>query len=391
MDKNTQDAKTVILSRLSTDGDFPATANTVTMVTNLASSGNASFSDLANAILRDYGLTQKILRVINTIAYACYNQITTISRAVALMGFEKVRSVATSLMLFDRLRRHQKADELRELINMSFYSAVLARRIAQDTGFADAEEAFISGLFHKIGRMLVAMYLPDKYEQIKSSKETNEDAASRMVLGTSYEDLGTAVATELHFPERITRSMTDRARLGSKPADEEKLACVAALSNGITGILAGKLDQGEKRKGIDRLFGSYKGHIILKGKVDELITSSLGEMQGYATVLDMSLRSSPFVRGLDAWKPAPRASRQGADLRDSSPENFMPCRSHLSSINSFLWLQDLNVTSKLRDVSVMRTQGATVHTVNLLSWIWKCRLLPRKIFYNSQNLYFHPW
>jgi hypothetical protein len=89
--------------------------------------------------------------------------VTTISRAVLLLGFERVRSVASGLVLFEHLQTQAKTPALVETLNMSFYSAVLGRPIAEGTRLVDAEEAFISALFHHLGRILAALYCPMKW------------------------------------------------------------------------------------------------------------------------------------------------------------------------------------------------------------------------------------
>ena len=167
-------------------GDFPAMANTVGQISELTSSEATSTSVLAESVLQDYGLAQKLLRLVNTAAFAQRGQVTTISRAVLLLGFERVRSVATGLILFEHLQAQAKTADLVDTLNMSFYSAILGRTIADGTSFADPEEAFISALFHNLGRMLVALYPPDELALIKASEEQDRDAAVQSVLGQSY-------------------------------------------------------------------------------------------------------------------------------------------------------------------------------------------------------------
>jgi len=146
-----------ILARMRERGDFPAMAKTVGEISKLTSSEATSTSALAETVLQDYGLAQKLLRLVNTVAFAQRGQVTTISRAVLLLGFERVRNVATGLILFEHLQAHAKAPDLVDTLNMSFYSAILGRAIADGTSFADPEEAFISALFHNLGRILVAI------------------------------------------------------------------------------------------------------------------------------------------------------------------------------------------------------------------------------------------
>ena len=132
-------------------GDFPAMANTVGQISMLTSSEETSASQLAEAVLQDYGLAQKLLRLVNTAAFAQRGEVTTISRAVLLLGFERVRSVATGLLLFEHLQARARTSDLVDTLNMSFFSAILGRTIADKTGLADPEEAFISALFHNLG------------------------------------------------------------------------------------------------------------------------------------------------------------------------------------------------------------------------------------------------
>ena len=78
----TSPAVELILARLRESGDFPAMAKTVGTVSALTSSEDTSISALADTVLQDYGLAQKLLRLVNTLAYAQHGQVTTVSRAV---------------------------------------------------------------------------------------------------------------------------------------------------------------------------------------------------------------------------------------------------------------------------------------------------------------------
>ena len=143
-------------------------ARTVGLIGSLTSSEATSSGVLADTILQDYGLTQKVLRLVNTAAFAQYDEVTTITRAVLLMGFERIRGIATGLVLFEHLQKQARTGPLVDTLNMSFYSAILGRNLAEHSRFADTEEAFISALFHRLGRLLVAFYLPEDYEAIQA-------------------------------------------------------------------------------------------------------------------------------------------------------------------------------------------------------------------------------
>lgn len=290
-------------------------ANTVGQISALTSSEETSASVLAETVLQDYGLAQKLLRLVNTVAFGQRGQVTTISRAVLLLGFERVRSVATGLILFEHLQAQARTADMVDTLNMSFYSAILGRTIAHGTNFADPEEAFISALFHNLGRMLVAMYLPDELALIKAT-DGDRDAAVVSVLGQSYTALGIAVAESLNLPHKLADSMMhipgSRAHLSM--TETERLACLATLANGITDALAAPTSAKQKRAAIDRLIRSYGVHFsAIDTKVDSFITDAVTELQQHSRTFNLDLPGSEFLHGLGEWRIDSLVSQNGAD------------------------------------------------------------------------------
>jgi HD-like signal output (HDOD) protein len=302
----TSPAVELILARLRESGDFPAMAKTVGTVSALTSSEDTSISALADTVLQDYGLAQKLLRLVNTVAYAQQGQVTTVSRAVLLMGFDRVRSVATGLMLFERLQEQARTPALLDALNMSFYSAILGRSIAGEIGLADREETFIAALFHNLGRTLVALYLPAESKAIRAEEEQGSEAAVLKVLGMSYSSIGIAVARALNLPERLLQSMNrvTGAQAHASMTDEERLAALATLSNGVADALATSASPKMKKQAIERLVKSYGAQFrALDGtKMDTLIAGAETELHEHSKVFKLTLEGSAFATGLSEFK-----------------------------------------------------------------------------------------
>ena len=289
-----------ILASLRSSGDFPAMETTVTRVGQLASSEATSTSVLADAVLQDYGLAQKLLRLVNTAAFAQRNQVTTISRAVLLLGFERVKAVATGLILFEHLQSEAKSPEVIDALAMSFYSAILGRAIADQTTVVDPEEAFICALFHNLGRILVALYLPSEMEALRASRDPE---AVHQQLGMSYAAIGIAVANALSLPRKLAGSMTriTGSQAHESMSDEEKLGSLATLSNDITDTLASTIAIGDKRETIARLVRSYGRHYSsIDGTLDALIAKAATDLKGFFKTFD--LVAGTFVMSLGEWR-----------------------------------------------------------------------------------------
>ncbi len=119
-------------------------------------SKHLSASGLANVILKDYALATKLLKLVNSAYYSLFRgKITTITRAVVLLGFEKVSMAAASLLLFEHLRSKSSVPELKEGAVMAFWSGLIAKDVAKITGLKEGEEAFICAMLYNLGKQIV--------------------------------------------------------------------------------------------------------------------------------------------------------------------------------------------------------------------------------------------
>ena len=102
------------------DQELPIFGRTAEQIRALTDSDKAAVSQLADAILCDPGMTAKLLRIANSVIFNTSGpQITTVSRAVVMLGFDMVRQVALSVAFVDALlrgpvreRAHQPEEDL---------------------------------------------------------------------------------------------------------------------------------------------------------------------------------------------------------------------------------------------------------------------------------------
>jgi len=291
-----------ILASLRRSGDFLAMEATVSQVSQLTSSEPTSPSVLADAMLQHRGLAQKFLLLVNISAAAEAHPVTTISRAVLQLGFERARTVAAGLILVEHLQAQAKSPELNEALTRSFYSATLGRAIADRTGFVDPEEAFIASLLHNLGRIVVALHLRDDMDAIaKASAMADADAAVKDDPGLSYAGIGMAVAGALNLPSRLAGSMTRiaGARIHESMSDEERLGALATLTNRIVDTFASEAPGGDKRAAIARIVQSYEPHFSsIDGSIDGLVAKAVTELKTLSKAFDLDPPASFLVTGI---------------------------------------------------------------------------------------------
>lgn len=306
--------KNKVLLKIRQASDLPAMAETVNVVNRFKASEDTSVSDLANILLKDYALTTKILKLVNSVHYQQSGQVTTISRAIFLMGVDNIKNIAMTLMLFDQMQKHGTQSEVKDAILQAFCGGVIAQKIVEDLNYVEAEEAFICALLHPFGKIIVAHTMPEKTAEIRKLSEEqgiSENQASSTVLGISYEEIGTTIATEWNYPQKLVQSMRHTNDPDAAESSQEggKLSLLATLSTEMSSILATNAKKEDKAGKMKHLLASYENQIPAKNKnLDKLISTSAQEFTQLATVLDLDHKHSSFSEQLDKWSEDSRSS-----------------------------------------------------------------------------------
>ncbi|HEX8885663.1 MAG TPA: HDOD domain-containing protein, partial [Noviherbaspirillum sp.] len=99
----TRAARDRLLWQVTQGSELPALGASVSEVVRMASAQDDSVRELASFLLNDVALTQKMLRLANTVSYRTAGgmPVTTISRAIFLLGFETVKTSALAMLLVD--------------------------------------------------------------------------------------------------------------------------------------------------------------------------------------------------------------------------------------------------------------------------------------------------
>ena len=235
-----------LLRRMRHKSDFPALSESVVRIQRVATSDTESLASLSAEILKDVALTNKLLRMVNTVQYsqAGGGTISTVSRAVALVGFAGIRNMALSLVLLEHM--HNKAHAA--LLQEEFLRALMAGTLASElTPTArDGEDAFLGAMFQNLGRLLTEYYFPEEAQQIRQQLASGpatpaaRDDAARRVLGIGEQDLGVGIARSWGLPENLQSSM--RVPEGDVPRrrvdrDGERQRWLGRAANQVTDLM----------------------------------------------------------------------------------------------------------------------------------------------------------
>jgi serine/threonine protein kinase len=296
-----------LLRRMRHKSDFPALSESVSAINKITGSEKESVSQLSNTILKDFSLTNKILRLVNAAYYrqAGGGNISTVSRAVLVLGFDAVRNIAITVMLFDHLQNKGNANHLKDEFLRANLAGILAKEIGSKTAARDVEQAFICAMFHNLGRLLSQYYFPEESEQIKQlieQKPCSEEVASTQVLGISYEDLGIGIAQTWGFPNLIINCMRKlpAGSVRKSASAEDRLRVLSSFSNELCTVIADATPE-ERQKELRKVTARYTESIsISEPDLKQTMEKSFAEVAKFAGVIHLNLQQTPFGRQIKA-------------------------------------------------------------------------------------------
>jgi len=174
-------------------GDLPAMPVVATKVMQLVEDENVTPSELAKIVASDPAVAARIMKISNSPLYGCQRQNQTLSGAIMLMGFKTLKSLVMVAYLKDVFKPVSLTEKM--LWEHSFGAALAARIIAGNIREVNTEEAFLAGLLHDIGKLI--MYNRDREKfQMLTERYYNEgilfEEAEKSVYPYTHAEVGGA-------------------------------------------------------------------------------------------------------------------------------------------------------------------------------------------------------
>ncbi|MDD2717352.1 MAG: HDOD domain-containing protein [Candidatus Wallbacteria bacterium] len=190
--------------------DLPTLPIVVNKIVTLVENPKASAADLAKIVSMDPALTTKILTVVNSAFYSFPRKISTISHAVMILGFGDVKNIALSISVFNIFKgKKSEALNLPEFWKHSIGVGVAARLLGKRVKYPEAEEAFIAGLLHDVGKIVFQRFFSTEYAKViqycQSHRIWIREAEKAILDGTDHNDIGEVVGEKWKLPPRLVR------------------------------------------------------------------------------------------------------------------------------------------------------------------------------------------
>ncbi len=192
--------------------ELPPLPQSIPQILEITKNPDSSAQDLTRVFERDPTLAASILKLANTAYYGFNRQISTISHAIVCLGFNTIKSIALTASTHDMLSNGVEAYKLEKgmLWKHSTACATCARMIAQRVKYKDCEEAYIAGLLHDIGKIILSSFAEEQYDEIIEKTKDNKtpyNVAEMEVLGYDHPQIGGKVIEKWNLPPGLVEAV----------------------------------------------------------------------------------------------------------------------------------------------------------------------------------------
>ena len=228
--------------------DLPALPETVLRVMRLADDPKAGVADAAKALVSDQALAARVLKLANSAFYGGARRIATVSEAVVILGMRTTRNLVMAASCEALLDGEVAGYGLPRgaLLRHSLACASAAQALARRTKFRGLEEAFVAGLLHDLGKVVMNTYgrgkLADVLARVQREGLAYADA-EQSVFGFGHAEAGACLLERWHLP----LSLVSAVRWHHAPSDaplDSPLPCLVHIADAVCQALGADLGMG---------------------------------------------------------------------------------------------------------------------------------------------------
>ncbi len=192
--------------------NLPTLPQVVQNVVAMVDSPDTSSSQLAQTISSDSGLVTKILKVVNSAYYGLPRKVSTLTQATVILGFHTIKNLVLTASVFPIFGKNGQSDRFdregfwKHSLGCATASKILAKRIRLGL----PEEAFVAGLLHDIGKVVLDQFLHDSFQEVLEYVEQHKAPireAENVLLGVDHAQIGAWLCDKWNFPVHIQESV----------------------------------------------------------------------------------------------------------------------------------------------------------------------------------------
>lgn len=195
-----------IVKMVSRIKDLPPLPTLVSKALQMLADPETPTAEIEKVIGQDQALVAKLIKVGNSALYGGLQKVTTLRQVLTRLGLKTTRNIVLTASTRSYFMTNRKGMRMwgQFLWQHSVESGLAARRIAAIIDYPDPEEAFIGGLVHDIGKLIILMLFPELYKEILKLKKVHQmtsRTAETQVIGSDHEQIGRLLMNQWNMPD----------------------------------------------------------------------------------------------------------------------------------------------------------------------------------------------
>ncbi|GHV58131.1 HD family phosphohydrolase [Deltaproteobacteria bacterium] len=185
--------------------NLPTIPGVVAKISRMVENPETSAAEIGRLIAQDQVLSAKVLRMANSAFFGMSRKISSIAQALMILGFDVVKGLVLTSSVFDMIQKSMAG-----LWEHSIGCASAAGVVAEVLGRDDAEEILVAGLLHDLGKVVLALNLPDDMKLIREKVQADNlffHEAETAVLDFNHGEIGQWLAEHWNLPESLAEPM----------------------------------------------------------------------------------------------------------------------------------------------------------------------------------------
>jgi putative nucleotidyltransferase with HDIG domain len=216
--------------------ELPTLPSVFFTVNKMLSEPRTSAIDVGNAISVDQVIASKVLALANSSFYGFTSKVNTISHAVAVLGFSSTKNIVltTSVLSTLNLKTTIKGFSLSDFWKHSAAVGTIAKLIAIESYPQKQEDAFVAGLLHDIGKLILAICAPEIFvESMKLAilKGCLFLEVEKEVAGISHTEIAAKINEKWKLPKEIAEVIINHHKSVYKVGEYATLVAVVQLAD----------------------------------------------------------------------------------------------------------------------------------------------------------------
>jgi len=188
--------------------DLPAFPVVAAKLLEMTRNERLSTADIAKVVETDPTIAAKVLTIVNSAAFGSLRRISSIRHAVVLLGTSEIRTIALGVTLFENVVKRSRESKFDRIFfwKHSLAIAGLCRIMAEQTGYPNPDEAYVAGLLHDIGKIILDASNRIRYGDFVANLGDFLGPIverERQVISLGHDDIGAYYCDDWNMPDRL--------------------------------------------------------------------------------------------------------------------------------------------------------------------------------------------